>query len=500
MALRPPSSVQLRAGDPDDDNREYLPESLKESRVVVNENGNNSQPYPARLREHRAVLSDGVAHEWYSFVPENYDPSAPSPLVVSLHGGLMTGWGQAVYSSWTMIAEREGFIVVFPNATSRRMWTLDVAAEHIEAATTPNPAMVYLDPPADTIEDFADMKSIMALIQWACGEYAVDTRRVYIQGMSMGNSMGDQFARRYGALLAGVAGSGGPSALGLLYDADGLPLNRSGPVPTWLTLCEYDTAPPFAGGTDRAVFRGNRDYWLAVNGCDRLPRLRIDGHDNFAFYEGGAAPFVFRDVKNRDHGQTFDEAELVWSHLFSGQRRAEDGAVITDAPRAPREGDLAAVAVADARSRAWVAGRPVALGGTAIRRTAWKYHGVVGDPLPRGEHILVPVTFLAQAFGGSVSVAADGSTAEYLLSGGRRLTFAAGSIGCVVDDTLRAMTIETVLTEGTLHVPIEWIATHLLGLHASTCAGVLFMTDHHALLSTHMAHLIDDLLADEVAG
>ena len=28
--------------------------------------------------------------------------------------------------------------------------------------------------------------------------------------------------------------------------------------------------------------------------------------------------YVFRDVKNRDHGQTFDEAELVWDYFFSG--------------------------------------------------------------------------------------------------------------------------------------------------------------------------------------
>ena len=41
----------LRPGTPDDDNREYLPEKKKGSDIVVNENGNNSQPYPERLKE-----------------------------------------------------------------------------------------------------------------------------------------------------------------------------------------------------------------------------------------------------------------------------------------------------------------------------------------------------------------------------------------------------------------------------------------------------------------
>lgn len=48
----------LRAGTPDDDNREYLPEKLKGTDIVVNENGNNSQPYPARLTECRACLDE----------------------------------------------------------------------------------------------------------------------------------------------------------------------------------------------------------------------------------------------------------------------------------------------------------------------------------------------------------------------------------------------------------------------------------------------------------
>ena len=44
-------NVILRAGTPNDENRDYLPEAIKGSDMVVNENGNNSQPYPERLLE-----------------------------------------------------------------------------------------------------------------------------------------------------------------------------------------------------------------------------------------------------------------------------------------------------------------------------------------------------------------------------------------------------------------------------------------------------------------
>ena len=57
------SSMYVRPGTPDDDNREYLPEKIKGSDIVVNENGNNSQPYPEGLMEFHEVLANGVEDE-----------------------------------------------------------------------------------------------------------------------------------------------------------------------------------------------------------------------------------------------------------------------------------------------------------------------------------------------------------------------------------------------------------------------------------------------------
>ena len=490
------STISLRPGVPDDDNRDYLPERLRDSDIVVNENGNNSQPYPDRLQEHREILGDGVEHVWYSYVPERYTPGAPTPLVVSVHGGLMTGWGQAVYSSWTLVAEREGFIVVFPNATSRRMWTLDVPRRFVAEATAYNDLGIYLDPPADNPDDFADARFFTELIEWASTRFTIDPGRIFIQGMSMGNSMSDQFARRNGRLLAGAAGSGGPSSLGLLYDGENRPVNDGGPVPAWLTICEYDTAPPFACGTEREVIRGNRDYWRLINGATGLPAIRVDGHDNFAYYDGEHAPVIFRDVKNRDHGQTFDDAEIVWSQLFSGVQRARDGSITVTQPAEPRRGDIAAVAVAAGRRSAWVRNGVTSVGGTAIVKHAWKYHGLGGEQISRGEHILVPVQFLAAAFGGSVTEEEGGDMAAWDAPDGRRLEFARGSIACLIDGRIHAMTVQADRSTDQLYVALEWVATHVLGLFASTCEGVLYLTDHHALLSKHMAHLVDDILAE----
>ena len=56
------------------------------------------------------------------------------------------------------------------------------------------------------------------------------------------------------------------------------------------------------------------------------------------------------------------------------------------------------------------------------------------------------------------------------------------------------MTVQADRSTDQLYVALEWVATHVLGLFASTCEGVLYLTDHHALLSKHMAHLVDDIL------
>ena len=54
-------TVILRAGTPNDENRDYLPEAIKGSDMVVNENGNNSQPYPERLVECTGTLTEDLS-------------------------------------------------------------------------------------------------------------------------------------------------------------------------------------------------------------------------------------------------------------------------------------------------------------------------------------------------------------------------------------------------------------------------------------------------------
>lgn len=487
------TAITLRPGTPDDDNRDYLPAHLFGSDVVVNENGNNSQPYPARLEEHVGVLVGDEPDTWYTYVPEGLDPSTPVPLVISMHGGMMTGWGQAVYTSWTMLAEREGFIAVFPTAHHRGFWLIDVPADAVAEATTVREDGIYLNPPAPSADENRDLAMVRALVDWLAERHPIDRSRVYMQGMSMGNVMTGQFTRYFGDLLAGAAGSGGPTALGILYDEDGRPINRAGHVPVFQTRLERDGVPPHYGAGVRDVVRLNRDYWLRVNGCEGTPTISVRGENNLAFFSGGAAPVVFRDVKNRDHGQTLDDAELVWSYLFSGTRRAADGSIELSASRWERRGDELGIAVADGSSSAWVDQAVTDLGGHAFTWRKLKYHGLQGRAEVRGEYLYVPVAFAAWVFGAGLEEG-DG-VAALTFEDGLRVEVARGSVVALVDGSLVQMLAEAVERDGRLYLSLEWLARDVLGLHASQCEGVLYVTDHHAELSGNMAHLLARLLA-----
>lgn len=481
--------VKLRAGIPDDDNRDYLPAKLKNSEIVVNENGNNSIPYPEGLQEiHESLLGEGT-DTWYEYVPASYNPQQPAPLVIGLHGGLMTGWGHAVYTSWTLLAEREGIILAFPDAHDGLRWSVERVTDHEESFCAMSD-----EEKRDRAEKNYDMRMILALIHRMQQKYNIDSGRIFMQGMSMGNLMTSEFARYHGDILAGAAGSGGPSQLEVIYNPDGHLRNAAGPLPVWQSRPELNGTPRGKNYNEFDVNKFNRYYWMQINQCDPIPQIRIQGDDNFSFFTGKKADVVLLDIYNRDHGQTLDEAFLYWDYLFSGVRREANGQISRQATRLSRQGDAFAVAFASGCSAAWFGNQVVPLPCPVQKWQKLKYHGLNGGQLVRGEYLCAPLSFLAKVFGASCAYRKDNTEAEIRLTDGRCLQFARGSIGCVVDDDLRSMNCEALYRDGELLVSAEWFCGDIMNLHVSLNREVLYATDHVNRLSANTADLLRDLL------
>ena len=484
--------VFLRAGTPNDDNRDYLPEEIKGSDMVVNENGNNSHPYPERLVECTGVLTeDGLADRWYEYVPASYDGSKPVALVVGNHGGLMTGWGHAIYTSWTLLADREGFICVFPDAHQARIW--QVEGMFNDHTPTFLGGVELAKVPKDYRENH-DLNFMKALIAAMQKKYNIDSGRIFMQGMSAGNLMTAQFCRYYGDILAGAAGSGGPTQLDMLFTDDGAIKNVAGHLPVWQARPEKNGTPPGRPYGEPTLNRFNRFYWMELNGCEKIPQISIIGENNYAFYKGEKADLVYHDIKNRDHGQTLDEAFLYWDYFFSGLRRNPDGTITHSPTILPRTGDAFAIAVADGVDKAWFGNKIVPMQVSAHRWQKLKYHGLDGGQKVRGEYTCVPLSFLAEVFEAQYIPSGDTLTAEVILKDGRKLQFARGSIGCLIDNDLRSMYCEALHRGGELLVSIEWFCRYLMNFHVSECDGVVYATDHFSILSANMADVIKELL------
>ena len=492
--------MHLKPGVPDDDNRDYLPEKIKGTDIVVNENGNNSQPYP-KLKEYHGVIVDDIEDEWYVYVPDSYDPSKETALVLSMHGGMMTGWGQAIYTSWTLAADRDGFIVVYPNASHKRFWqvqwgTWEMDPKQITPGSMEGEPQGVKSCPED-VADNHDIKLAIGLIELMKKTYNIDNGRIFMQGMSMGNMMTDLFARNFGNHLAGAAGSGAAAFLSLIYSKDGRVINQGGPLAIWQSRPERNDIPP-GRELEKKVHKYNRIYWMRINECALVPQITIQGENNLAFYKGKKADVVYLDIKNRDHGQTFDDAALVWDYLFSGIRREPDGTIVCTEPVKARKGDTFAFAVTTGSTKVWFQNSIQEMSGETINWKKMKYHGLEGGQQVRGEYHMIPLSFIAKAYDAELQYSQDRLVAKVKMPDGRELQFARGSIGCIIDNSLTQMYCEALHRRDELYVSVEWFAEYVCNHHVSICEEVVYVTDHSNKLSANMADLIKDLLFDNI--
>ena len=96
------------------------------------------------------IVSQGKTRAYYLFVPDNLKPSTPAPLIVMLHGSGRNGL--SLVERWTDMAKQEGIIIVGPDSTDSKMWSMPIdgpdflhdLVEAIKAKYSVNPRRVYL--------------------------------------------------------------------------------------------------------------------------------------------------------------------------------------------------------------------------------------------------------------------------------------------------------------------------------------------------------------------
>jgi polyhydroxybutyrate depolymerase len=206
----------------------------------------------------------GFHRNFHVHVPPAYDGTTPLPLLIVIHGAFGTAKEIEKRSGFSQLADREGFMVMYPNGIG-----IAGLLQHWNAGHCCGKAA------EDRIDDVGYLN---ASIDAASSRLAIDTDRIYMVGFSNGGMLTYRFCAESGSRLAGAAVLAGAigSRLGEAPPMWTMPQSAP-PVPMLIIHGLQDTHVPFNGGSLKPAdpprhYDSVEDavaYWIRQNGCPR---------------------------------------------------------------------------------------------------------------------------------------------------------------------------------------------------------------------------------------
>lgn len=202
----------------------------------------------------RTIRVGGLTRTYFLRVPRNAGPG-PAPLVLVFHGGGGNGPGTERLTRFSALADREGFLVAYPEGIGRNWYDGREFAgsrahrEHID-----------------------DVGFVAALLDAIPRVHPVDPHRVYATGISNGAIFSHYLAARLSSRIAAIA-----PVVGGIADPPEPWFRPEQPVSVLVIQGTADPLVPYHGGpvafgrgriidTDEAVRR-----WAAADGAAREP-------------------------------------------------------------------------------------------------------------------------------------------------------------------------------------------------------------------------------------
>jgi len=183
-------------------------------------------------------------------VPSSYSRGTPAPLLIVFHGYGSNGSQMESYFGLSAIADREGFLSVYPEGTvdqaGRAFWNATSACCNFYGSS---------------VDDVAYVKAILDDMS---SKYSVDPKRVFVAGHSNGGFM----ANRVGCDLAGRVAAI-VSFSGATWDDPNL-CNPTRSVNVLLIHGDADQTISYFGGVNAATYpsaAATAATWGAKNGC-----------------------------------------------------------------------------------------------------------------------------------------------------------------------------------------------------------------------------------------
>ena len=264
-----------------------------------------------------------------------------APLVLVLHGGGGSGEQIGATSGFADLADREGFVVAFPDGTGPlrgRLLTWNSGGIKVYAAD-------------QEVDDVGFLRQVVRDVQQ---QVAIDPRRVFVVGHSNGGMMCHRLAREAADVFAGIAVVSGA----MNFDA----VQAASPIAALLLHGTADEHVRIEGGAPKSAIgrAGDRedaslqaaiDYYVARNDLRAYPQTRVEGDvriDTYAASRAGTARAhpvrvitlqggghawpgsAEKTTRRADEPFAFDATRAIWD-FFAEVGRGVDGA--TPAPR-----------------------------------------------------------------------------------------------------------------------------------------------------------------------
>lgn len=228
-------------------------------------------PAGASSGQQQTLVHDGMERSYAVRTPRDLAPGgARLPLVLVLHGGGGNAANAEDMTGFTEKARKEGFIVVYPEGSSRfRGKLLTWNAGHCCGYAMQRRVN--------------DVAFINALLDRLIQDYPVDPKRIYATGISNGGMM----SHRLGIELSGRFAAIAP-VVATLFGDERLPAH---PVSALMLNGMLDQSVPYQGGAPGGRFPDAWDgtpakpaqaqaaFWARANGCSSAP----DTQDRAAF-------------------------------------------------------------------------------------------------------------------------------------------------------------------------------------------------------------------------
>lgn len=253
------------------------------------------------------ITVDGVVRSYLLHVPATYQPGAP--LVLALHGGAGSARQFSRGNQLTDLSDQAGFILVYPDGLDRS-WN---DSREIGSRTSHD-----------------DVGFIRALIDQLSSEYSIDSRRVFVTGVSNGAMMSYRLACELADKIRAIAPVVGNLPVTLAQTCA-----PSQPVALHMIVGTNDPLVPYEGG-GVGFFGGRGDVlsapataaqWASYNGCAAEPTVTQQSDlIEVTTYAGCQAPVEMLTVIGGGHdwyGRTtrannqIDASTSVWAFFSS---------------------------------------------------------------------------------------------------------------------------------------------------------------------------------------